>query len=895
VSRLGKLLLVHESEAGNVIYFLFFFLVVSAGTAIGRGTADALFFKRFGIEYLPLMYIIQSLLLAMVSTLYAAFADRVPAESFFKALFGILAVLVAASWLAISRGGWPLIYPVYYLVYEVASELLLVHSALYMNQNMNTLQAKRLSPLVYAGAQTGTIAGGVLLAVLAPVIGTQNLVIVWCLLLVTGIVTLVLRHRRHGASVYYRAHARSRSLLKDCVMDIRQGVRYTVDSELLRAASFSLFFMVIAFYILSYSVNRVYTHTFESEAALASFFGGLTAVTSIIALVSQLFVTNRVIHRFGVRRVNLLFPLTTLASLFTLVFSFSLPSALIGSVNKDAVMPAFRNPVRAMFFNILPDYLQGRARAMSIAVVLPLALFVCGSLLWLMLQMEDTRFFLIPGVLAALSYIFFSRRMNRAYISTLLTTLKERLFLPSDRLYRELQGSSDDVLQEVLRGVRHQDSEVAVAFFRLLVDSFPERAVDIVLSRFETADNATIDRLLKMIASLDLSTCIKQLHALAQRGDDHLKATILHMLVDKGEASAITQALGLMDSRNPRLVGVAIHTALQDSGRPRVVETWLGLLEQRTEGRLAALELMPDIERLTGRDREAIEAAYRQAVSELSRNPSVDIRIRVFKGIDRWVGGFRVDLYGELAQALGSSDPELRVAGAGCLHVLDDQHRDALLIEALGDGHQRVREAALRSLEKSAVDYQGAVLHWLHESYGSPRAQLALLDSLQSLDVSDKLYESLALGKADDACKLHAALTLIDGTVCRNPGSSALALTRHTLHERLEQTIQLALLALEPLHEPGIIATIRAGFSSGDSRHAANACEALFNLDNRHVADQLRDILLQTLDHQHARNCAATFSTAEQVLEWCISHKDSWLQICAREALQSLRSTHVHA
>jgi hypothetical protein len=255
-----------------------------------------------------------------------------------------------------------------------------------------------------------------------------------------------------------------RNLLKNCVVDIKQGVRYTIDSELLRAASFSLFFMVIAFYILCYSVNRVYTQTFASEAALASFFGGLTAVTSTIALVLQLLITIRVIHRFGVRRVNLLFPLTTLASMFALIFSFSLPAALIGSINKDSLMPVFRNPVITMFFNVLPNYLQGRARAMSIAVVLPLALFVCGNLLWIMLKIDDTRYFLIPGALAGFCFFLFSRRMNRAYISTLLSTLRERLFLPSDRMYRELQVSSDDVLREVLRGVGHHDGEVSGAF-----------------------------------------------------------------------------------------------------------------------------------------------------------------------------------------------------------------------------------------------------------------------------------------------------------------------------------------------------------------------------------------------------------------------------------------------
>ena len=128
---LKKLLMIQEEESWQVAYFLFFFLLVSAGMAVGRSTADAMFFKRFGIEYLPVMYIIQSFTLATVSTLYAAFADRVPAESFFKALFGVLILLVGASWLILANTASSLIYPVYYLVYVVASELLLVHAALY--------------------------------------------------------------------------------------------------------------------------------------------------------------------------------------------------------------------------------------------------------------------------------------------------------------------------------------------------------------------------------------------------------------------------------------------------------------------------------------------------------------------------------------------------------------------------------------------------------------------------------------------------------------------------------------------------------------------------------------------------------------------------------------------
>ena len=82
ITRIEKLLLIREGERDNVVYFLLFFLLVSAGMAVGRGTADALFLKRLGIEYLPVMYMVQSLLLAAVSITYAAYADRIPAESY---------------------------------------------------------------------------------------------------------------------------------------------------------------------------------------------------------------------------------------------------------------------------------------------------------------------------------------------------------------------------------------------------------------------------------------------------------------------------------------------------------------------------------------------------------------------------------------------------------------------------------------------------------------------------------------------------------------------------------------------------------------------------------------------------------------------------------------------
>ena len=55
--------------------------------ALGRGSPEALFFKRYGIEYLPLIYILLGGLLVFVTSLYASFADRLPAEKLLKKIW----------------------------------------------------------------------------------------------------------------------------------------------------------------------------------------------------------------------------------------------------------------------------------------------------------------------------------------------------------------------------------------------------------------------------------------------------------------------------------------------------------------------------------------------------------------------------------------------------------------------------------------------------------------------------------------------------------------------------------------------------------------------------------------------------------------------------------------
>ncbi|MGB5339516.1 MAG: hypothetical protein WBO06_10520 [Gammaproteobacteria bacterium] len=896
IEKIEKLLLIRSGERANMLYFLSFFLLVSAGMAIGRSTADALFLKRLGIEYLPLMYMAQSLLLAAVSLVYVAFADRIPAEKFFRVLFAALFVLVLASWFVMSATDSTLVYPFYYLVYEVASELLLVHAALYMNQNMNTLQAKRLMPLLYAGAQVGSITGGLLLVAAAPVFGTRNLLLLWCALLVTGFVLLRVRHLRHGTSTHFRAPKKSRNLLTDCVEQVSQGMKFTSSSSLLRAASFALFFMVIAFYILCYSVNRIYTQTFDSEESLTRFFGLLTAVTGAMALFMQVFITNRAIRRFGIRSLNLLFPWTTFASLAALTVSFAFPVALLGSFNKDALMPAFRNPVRSLFFNVLPGYMQGRARAISVAVVLPLALMVCGVILILMQRLENPGYFLVPGMLAAGLYLFFSRRMNQAYVSTLLATLKERLFLPDKHMYADLQGAGANTLAEIMRGINHPDSEVALAFAKVLAASYPERAVNIILQRTRDTENAETDRFLKLLAGLDITRQADDLRRLAAAGDAHLQTTVMGLLLESGDTQILTAASALLDSRNPRLQSGAIHASLQQGAtgdtRAQALAAWRALLAGSHNARLAALENIPNLAQLSGTERETLVPACLDACASLLADPGESTRVRALQGLHRWQGASTSEIETAVIQALTSDNPELRAAAAGCLHLVSREQRDKLLLQAIGDGHIRVRTAGIDTLRADAANYEELALEWISASHGSLRAQQTLLVSLLDAGLGATIFEDIVRSKSEAALQLQEAAGIL-GRETNEATASARALLEYTLKEQRDQTIELALQALEPLYDTDTIGIIRAGFISGDMRYVASACEVLGSLDNQDMIASLGDALQRSVGGDAGQD-DRYFKSIDDVLTWCAQHNNHWLRLCGQQALAATGTGAAH-
>lgn len=880
VTRLTRLLLIKDSERREVAYFFGVFLLVGAGMALGRGTADALFFKRYGIEYLPAMYMLLSVVLMALSMAYAAFSDRLPAERLYKILFVALVLMLLVNWGLIVWSGWSQAYPLYFLIYEVASEILLVHGTLYLSQNLETQQLKRLSPLIFAGAQIGTIIGGLLLASSAHTIGVQNILLAWTLLITLTAFLIMAFHRRRGVSPYYRASRRGQGGLRQAVQQVRQGIVFTKDSDLLRTASFALFFMVIAFYTLCYSVHRVYNATFTSEEQLSSFYGMLTAITSSLALLIQLFLTNRLLRWLGVKRANLIFPTSTLLSFAALFGAFALPAALIGSFNKDSLTPAVRTPVRNLFFSALPAYMQGRARAMSIALVMPLALVCAGGMLWLAQRTDDPRWIVALGMAASAGYLYFTMRMNQTYVSSMVNVLKEKLFLPSQRFNLSLSGADERLIGELVHGVREGDAEIAEAYASMLMRTAPERGFEPILVRAQQMDPAGARRLLRLLNDHNSAALHEALLRDVANADSPLRAAMLQILFNQkvdGAAGFVEQAL---HSDDPWLKAAGVHGAMCFGNRAAnddALDNWRYLLrDPDTEAALAGLELLDKL--------HTPELA--PELTGLARHDEPAVREAALKVLRNWSKG-EFPGYDQLADTLyADARPAIRELCVHCAHHLNDKAARHLAMVASEDDHPLVRQAAVELLRRLEHADEHKLESWLLENRASPRTQRTMLEALRGGQPKADVWKEIAYSKAYDAQLLAKVAAVLQGGKDA-PLDSHVELVGYILKERLDQTIELALLAMEKFEDPLTIGVVRAGLGSGDRRHIANACEVLRNLKDTKLANILGDILDEFAGHEETLvGEAGELSNAHDALTWCSHRRDPWLSQCAQRALE---------
>lgn len=294
MTRLQRALRILPGEGPVAARTLALMLTLWTGIGIGGNAVESLFFARFGPRFLPFMYLALGPLtfLAMAGT--AGLVSRIP-RSVVTLPLVLAGVVAAGRALLVVHDDW--VYPVLWLLMMVVWTVQGIAAWGLAGAVNDTRQAKRLFPLYGAGLIAGGVIGGFLTRPLAALVGVENLLVLWAVLLVGGFVLARAIAARSGARVRVRSRRRDAG---GAVRAMVEGARSVRASRLLRwmAVAFGLFGLL--YFAIALPFARAATARYPDAEELAGFLGLFFGVANGAALVVSLLVANRLFARFGV-------------------------------------------------------------------------------------------------------------------------------------------------------------------------------------------------------------------------------------------------------------------------------------------------------------------------------------------------------------------------------------------------------------------------------------------------------------------------------------------------------------------------------------------------------------------------------------------------------------------
>ncbi len=182
LNRLASLLNVRADERRLVFLVAVLFACIQAGQGMGDNAASALFLLRYGVDFLPYMYLFLGVLTFITTLAYSAALGQFDKGRFFSWMIAAFIGLLILERAAILFP-FPTLYPIMWLTVNGMSMILGTFVWNIAGEVCDARQAKRLFPLFTSAGILGSVIGNAVTGVIARQLGTDNLLLLYAVLL----------------------------------------------------------------------------------------------------------------------------------------------------------------------------------------------------------------------------------------------------------------------------------------------------------------------------------------------------------------------------------------------------------------------------------------------------------------------------------------------------------------------------------------------------------------------------------------------------------------------------------------------------------------------------------------------------------------------------------------
>lgn len=413
---------IREGEYRSAILMqLNIFLLIST-LLIVKPNVTALFLNRFGAERLPEAFVVVALTAFIFSQLYSKLLTKKRFNLIIeRTLFiSFIVFVIFLTLLKVSILEGIVLYSFYIWIAVFA---LLATSQFWVLANLvyNIREAKRIFSFIGAGAISGGIFGGYLTTVLAPLISSENVLLIAALLLIACIpVTRIIWNENVAMISIFRRRKRFQGPAENPIKIILRS------RHLLYLAGIIGISVIVA-KIVDYQFSDIAHRSISDPDELAAFFGFWFSTLNLLSLFIQLFITPMIVGVWGVGISLLFLPAGILVGAITLFLLPGLATATLLRVVDGSFKQSINKASIELLSLPIPLEIKNRTKTFIDVVVDSIATGIAGFILIFIINGLEisTRFVSLLIVLLIGLWVYLVSKIRKEYIKSFKSELKK--------------------------------------------------------------------------------------------------------------------------------------------------------------------------------------------------------------------------------------------------------------------------------------------------------------------------------------------------------------------------------------------------------------------------------------------------------------------------------------
>lgn len=824
-----KWLDIQPEEIGLFLWTAALFFLMRSSDLIFDNFVETVFLKRFGVKYLPMVYMANSVVTFFSMGALMGLLMRFPSGRLLRNMLVCFGLTLASLRIVVAMEV-SFIYPVLFLLrsqVEALNNLVFWNMA---NDLFNTRQSKRLFPLISAGGVLGAILASFSTPPLAKAITLDNFMLLYAVLcfMAAGVVwrisqlfpTLSLGERR-------QATGKKRPSLAEELKNVWPMIR---TSTLVAIMVLITFLPNVMIPIINYQFNFAVNEAFKSEGGMVNFFGWFRGGLYIISFIILMFV-GKIYGRWGLPVALMFHPANYMIAFLSLLLRFDIFSAMYARISTNVLRDTINNPAREVLMGLFPPQNRAVMKTFLRGTVVRIGIILGSGATMLCQGLIHPRYLSIVGLAVGAGWVATSIWLKRAYPRILLDLISKDTVELKSLGHSELGDLFQDrqTQSQLIAACRQASGGQCVWYAEMMRDQGVEGLDQIILEMLPHKDQEAVTGLLPLLSPQAGDQALKVLTGLVDPARPEVCQAVAQAAARLAGPEAARFLRQFLEERFDLATQAQAVTGLyrhdpQDMGER--IARWLDAasLEERLAGVAAA----------GGSGDQAFLPRLRAMLREEADPHLVG---RVLVALER-LGDPELR---EVVLARLAKDPEALPREVLESFAVADEPSARAFIGLLGHGSETLRDLALRKLGEAA-ELDSALLI---ESLSTPDRQVreGVFHLMQSLKISDREIMTFARDQLQRSyfylVEERALERLLEPCPARD------LLKQHFL-EMMRVRVQTILRVLATQDNSRNMRVVLRGLGSADKRLRANAVEALETILGRGLSRAMVPLLEKT-------------------------------------------------